>query len=297
MELRTPIRILWDLPPSAAEECFDPYAICAQIVALRVLSLDLLDGGAQLSRASLAVLEELRGKSVAVTLTVSATHIQTSVREQLHSLGIKVLLMSVSSLEELRSLAAAGWPWNIPTDIQQGISFPVNNTNCRELPELLSFCMEHGAQQLVFPIFRAKPGSRLSYPDTRQREWLGREPRVASRPENLRLTIHDPFLWKVFYPERPFPDGGCQAGNTMLYIAPDASVYPCPSMPFRLGNLNESSLTEITAAPEKRRIRQQLLAAPAECATCAVLPQCLGGCRGRGYVRYASWDAADPACR
>jgi GeoRSP system SPASM domain protein len=292
MELKTPIRIYWDLTPAPPVRHLDPLAICAEILAIRALSLELFDAGPTLSRDCLAILEMLKGKPVAVTLTIPATSLEGSAGEQLQTLGIKALFVTATSLEELRSLATAGW-----AGLPPGICFAVDDTNYLELPGLLSFCLDQGITQLVFPIFRATPGAPLSYPDARQREILTRELRLADRPASLRLTIHDPFLWKVFYPEKPFPEGGCQAANTMLYIAPDAAVYPCPALPYRLGVLGDSSLAEITASNAKRELRQTLLTPPAECRSCAALLQCSGGCRGRGYVGHACWEAADPACR
>ena len=71
----------------------------------------------------------------------------------------------------------------------------------------------------------------------------------------LRLTIHDPFLWRAFNPGIPFPQGGCQAANTMIAISPDRGVYPCPTLPVRLGELDSLSLKQIIASPAKKEFR------------------------------------------
>ena len=114
--------------------------------------------------------------------------------------------------------------------------------------------------------------------------------------QGLNLTIHDPFLWRAFNPHVPFPQGGCQAANTMLAIAPSGDVYPCPTLPVRLGHIGESALREIVASSEKREFRRLLLENPDGCRCCQKLAECRGGCRGRSYAVHGSLDGADPAC-
>ncbi|MBI5441511.1 MAG: SPASM domain-containing protein [Deltaproteobacteria bacterium] len=295
MELKAPIRIYWDLTPAPLARAPDPLPICAEILASRALSLHLYDGGALLGPACRTALEALVGKAVAVTLSASAAAVAGSAGE-LRGLGVREVLVCAASVEELRPFAAADW-WRDVLDVPLGVSFRVGSDNWRELPELLSFCDAEGVSQVVFPIPRARGGAPESYPDASARELLALTLPVADQRPRVRLTIHDPFLWKVFYPERPFPEGGCQAANTMLYIAPDAAVHPCPALPHPLGRLGEDSLAEIFGGERKRAVRQRLGTPPAECRPCAALPHCLGGCRGRGYSHGSSWEVADPACR
>lgn len=298
MELKTPLSIYWDLPAAASERHCDLPAICAEILALRVFNVHLLDAGATLSDNCRSILATLQGKPVAVTLTAPpAALVNPPVRQQLLDLGVKTLYAAVSSLEPLRDLAAAGWFRSAPAGLRQGISFAVDGSNCRELPGLLAFCRDCDVQDLVFPILRAGQGDPPACPGARERAVLARELPSTASPVDLRLTIHDPFLWKVFYPERPFPEGGCQAANTMLYFAPDGGVYPCPALPYRLGTLGATTLAEITASSAKTQLRRTLGTPPQECLACADLSQCHGGCRGRGYLAHASWNEADPACR
>jgi GeoRSP system SPASM domain protein len=114
---------------------------------------------------------------------------------------------------------------------------------------------------------------------------------------DLKMTIHDPFLWRAFNPETPFPQGGCQAANTMIAISPDGGVYPCPTLPVRLGELSATSLHEILHSAAKKDFRRRILAYPQACEACAELAVCKGGCRGRSFVLHASMDAVDDACR
>jgi GeoRSP system SPASM domain protein len=113
----------------------------------------------------------------------------------------------------------------------------------------------------------------------------------------LKITVHDPFVWRAIFPHSPFPEGRCQAANTMLSIDQDGVVYPCPVMPIPLGNLNEMTLKEIAKGELKKAVRSRLLSLPGECAECADAESCKGGCRGRGERVSGSWEALDPGCR
>jgi len=115
--------------------------------------------------------------------------------------------------------------------------------------------------------------------------------------QDMKLTIHDPFLWKVFYPKVEFPEGGCQAANSMIYISSEGDVYPCPSLPLKLGSFSKNALKEMMASSQKKKLREILAGPPEGCNDCAEVKQCAGGCRGRAYVLAGSPGFPDPSCR
>jgi GeoRSP system SPASM domain protein len=120
---------------------------------------------------------------------------------------------------------------------------------------------------------------------------------VVGGTGGINLTIHDPFLWRAFNPGIPFPQGGCQAANTMIAISSDGSVYPCPSLPVKLGTIGKTALKEIVASSEKRAFRRKLLEIPSGCCECAENNECRGGCRGRAFMQHGSLDGIDSACQ
>jgi len=138
-------------------------------------------------------------------------------------------------------------------------------------------------------------GSDCFYINKKEREELARKLNKINH-ENIKLIIHDPFLWRVFYPSINFPGGGCQAANSMIYISPDGIIYPCPSMPVKLGDLKTQKLKEIILSPRKKELRKNLCIPPEECIDCNEQKQCMGGCRGRAYVLKGSLGYKDPAC-
>jgi GeoRSP system SPASM domain protein len=129
-----------------------------------------------------------------------------------------------------------------------------------------------------------------------ERQELAGRLREVGNLDKMRVTIHDPFLWRVFFQAVSFPNGSCQAANTMLHIAANGDVYPCPSLPVRLGSLATTPLSVIAVSPEKMNLRARLVSPPQGCLACAEVSNCLGGCRGRGYCVTDSWDEPDPGC-
>lgn len=117
-----------------------------------------------------------------------------------------------------------------------------------------------------------------------------------------RLVVHDYFLWRAL--REVFPDAlggrvefsGCQAGTALAYVDWEGNVYPCESLPVRFGNLAEASFERIWDSPARRNLAQAIASSPQECAGCALLPGCLGGCRGLAYVAAGSAGAPDPTC-
>jgi GeoRSP system SPASM domain protein len=234
-----------------------------------------------------AVLEHLRGKPVSVSLTVPYSAWLSLAGTSSNLIGVKELLVACDNLESLGE---------IPSEV--GLSFFVNRDNWRELPEVVSHCRNRGLNRLVLPMQRLYNGEEPFLLNRSEQEILENALAAGGGIDGIRLTIHDPFLWRAFNPKVPFPQGGCQAANTMISIAPDGGVYPCPTLPVRLGEIGGgTSLKEIIISPPKNELRGKILSAPAACDNCPEITVCKGGCRGRSYVAHGSFDGVDEACR
>jgi len=292
-ELKSPIRMYWDLPETASDP--GPYLnVCEEILVLKILYLSLRDLSAPISPACTGILDRLKGKNLALSLTLSGPALVPSRPAGLSNAAIKTLLVNVSSFSEVRSLFE-----NRALDHNvgplAGISFDVGKDNYREIPDVVSFCLGNGIRDLVFPIQRLT-GARdvFCLAEKERTELIERLGALDHRA--IRLTIHDPFLWQVFYPDIDYHEGGCQAANSMLYVSPDLIVYPCPAMPVLLGDLHDTTLREIIQSEKKKELRRSLLDPPGECALCGRAGACLGGCRGRAFAALSSLDKRDPAC-
>jgi len=292
-DLTWPIRIYWDLPEHDID-LDQVRAIARELLELKVLFLGLSDSSATLSPACLAILNELKDKHIALSLTMPGACFDPTFCEQLSPYRIKSFLLRVTTLDQARSCLPrlAGVD---PKVIPAGISFDAGPQNYHEIPALVAFCLQQGIPALDFPIQRLT-AARTPFCFS-EKELHELSPRLEGLPyDNLKLTIHDPFLWPLFHPEKEYHESGCQAGNSMLYIDPDLVVFPCPAMPFALGDLQEESLRSIILSEGKKELRQVLREPPAECTRCARASQCLGGCRGRALRMKNSLDHADPAC-
>ncbi len=116
------------------------------------------------------------------------------------------------------------------------------------------------------------------------------------------LVVHDYFLWKALRERFPEASGervefaGCQAGSSLVYVDWDGNVYPCDSLPIRLGNLLETPLEKIWRSPARENLFAAIQATPGACGDCGEYSGCLGGCRGLAHAVHDSFDAPDPSC-
>lgn len=291
-ELSSPIRVYWDIAPEQAS--IDYKGISDQIATNKILSLQLSDSGPVLSNACLTILETLKDKPLATSLVASRKALTASILTRLQTLPVPVLFVSAASCSELETVLEVkdqtkGRPL-------VGISFSVTRNNYRDLPDVLSFCSDHGIANLVLPMQRLMNETECFSLSSAERHMLSEQVQKVLKPDGMKIIIHDPFLWRTFYPTVDFPDGGCQAANTMIYISSEADVYPCPSLPVKIGNLAEESLREIISSGRKRDLRKTLITVPTDGTACDRSASCLGACRGRAFVMTGSLTCCDPAC-
>lgn len=287
MELTLPITVYWDLPPNAP---LDDRLLrcCHEILECRPLMLQLYDPSEALGGGVMAILERFGGTPIALSLTIHHSPLPPRAGLQTSLSGVKELLIASDNLKSLREL---------PPLPESGLAFFVNGANWQDLPEVVLFCRDQGIHRLVLPMQRLYNGEVPFLLSRSEQKILQNSFSAIGGVAGLRLTIHDPFLWRAFNPGIPFPQGGCQAANTMIAIAPDWGVYPCPTLPERLGEIGRGTLKEIITSSAKKELRRRIFENPAACASCPEITVCRGGCRGRSLVMHGSFDGIDDACR
>lgn len=288
-ELSIPIRLYWDIAPVPWASP-DRERIADEIIALKILHLDITAYGECNPECFGSVIKRFAASRIAVVLTVSTDSLERTICEVLPFCSLKELLVEVRSLAEAKSLLPL-------QSAVTGFSFPVTDRNWKEIPLLIRLLSESGVKRLVFPMQRLHADETPFYLSVQNQNIVASELSTVSPYENLRITAHDPFIWRAVFPHSAFPNGRCQAANTMLYIAPDGVVYPCPVMPVPIGDLKIDSLRHLATGNIKKNIRAKLLNLPMECASCAMADSCKGGCRGRSERIYSSWDKIDPGCK
>lgn len=288
-ELSTPIRIYWDLTPLPADPP-DHEKIAADIIALKILNLDLTATGDSIPQSCFNVLKMFHTARLGVTLTITPSALTKPALTGLLTALPKELLLEVTDVQDLCSVTP------LPLHVA-GVSFPLSERNWQQIPDVVSFCSEHGFRRLVLPMQRLYSGEQPFHIPGPGLAEIAAKLSSFTPATSLKMTVHDPFVWRAIFPHSPFPEGRCQAANTMLSIDQKGTVYPCPVMPVPLGNLGTMTLKDIAKGEAKRELRSKLLALPAECAECSDAESCKGGCRGRGERVFGTWDALDPGCR
>ena len=288
-ELTTPIRIYWDITP--APDCSaDIEKIASDIIDLKILTVDISATGSTVPSACFTILSRFTANRIGVTLTISPAALSATFFGVLAQAPPKELLVEISGIDELRTLAP------FPPAVA-GVSFPLDNCNWQQIPEVIIFSSQNGLQRLVFPMQRLYHGENPFHLPKRRRDETAAAISSSQLDPALRITVHDPFIWRAIFPHSPFPEGRCQAANTMLSIDSNGIVYPCPVMPLPLGDLKITSLKEIAKGATKRVLRAKLLRLPQDCADCAEAAACKGGCRGRGERAFGNWEGIDPGCK
>ncbi|MBI4826986.1 MAG: SPASM domain-containing protein [Nitrospirae bacterium] len=279
-----PFIVYWDLRPSGySEETI--LNVCDELIKSKIFVLNLRDISHPLSAASIGILEKLGETNIKIRLTVKHDAVERPMMEILQKRRVSIFT-ETDSIVKLRSTDAA---------VTGSVSFLLNKNNFHDIPDVICFCLKSQVTELEFPIQRAEDKD-IFYPDFENIGRLHDELKSMSF-EKLKVTVHDPFLWKAFHDKEQHEGTGCNGANTMIYISPDLDVTPCPLLPLNMGHLGTDTLNEIFSSAKRRQIRKTLLAPPYECRKCAMVDNCIGGCRGRAYVLDDTFDKKDPACR
>ena len=87
----------------------------------------------------------------------------------------------------------------------------------------------------------------------------------------------------------------CTAGDTLITVMPDGTLYPCRRLPIAAGNLHRTPLPALYDGPLFRQLREPAVVATG-CGECAYERLCRGGLRCLSYAVEKSLSAADPGC-
>jgi len=87
----------------------------------------------------------------------------------------------------------------------------------------------------------------------------------------------------------------CSAGDTLITIMPDGTLYPCRRLPLSAGNVIEDSLRNVyTQSPLLKRLREHEV--PVACKLCQFRMDCNGGLRCLSSAVLKDPFAKDPGC-
>lgn len=87
----------------------------------------------------------------------------------------------------------------------------------------------------------------------------------------------------------------CTAGDALITVMPDGTLYPCRRLPIAAGNVHRTPLAELYDGALLRQLRDPALVASG-CEKCAYERLCRGGLRCLSYAVEKSYTVADPGC-
>ena len=188
----------------------------------------------------------------------------------------------------------------IPEDAR-AVSFTPDEGTIHLLPRVLEDFAESGAKELHLPNVNAVRAlatvGHIPVASSGQFRELSRK--LAPSRISLggkRIVVHDFFLCRIL--RDVFPDEGgkrvefsaCEAGTRLAYVDWDGNVYPCDSIPIRLGNLLETPFERIWRSPQRIRVVEAIRSVPVDCDSCIAH----SGCRGLANFAPDSIDKREP---
>jgi len=173
----------------------------------------------------------------------------------------------------------------------EAISVTIDEDSLAHFPDVLEEFAGSDVRELHLPNVNAvRALAEVGHVPLPQPGKLQEAAEIASRlPVSLvgkRLVIHDFFLWKHLQAAFPGEAGEraefseCRAASALAYVDWEGNVYPCESLPIRLGNLQERTFEKIWRSPARLQILETVRAVPDACGPRDQAPGCLYVCRG-----------------
>jgi len=216
--------------------------------------------------------------------------------------GIESFIVEIDDINQLRTSNMFLYLKKVGADV--AVSMKISTQNYKEIPDIFRFCSKNKIKKIIFPNITVV-GKKIKDVNNQilssaQKENLAELINSNNHLlKDIALDIYDPYLWKLINAntkETKMLFQGCQAANIVAFIDSVGDVYPCPSLPIKLGNLKQKSLKEIWASEKRLKIRGAIEQTPEECKTCSFVKECKGGCRGITYCLKGSFNFAEPSC-
>jgi len=188
----------------------------------------------------------------------------------------------------------------LKTDLPFQIHTTVVNENFDEFENITDFAVQKGARaHHIFFLVPTGRGKDIEEEALRQRQYEQLIHRIFKKQKEVDIEIKPtcaPQFMRVAAQkgvDMRF-SRGCLAGRSYCCILPNGDLHPCPYLPISVGNVRETSFSQLWKESE---VLQNLRKPPqGKCGDCRYEEMC-GGCRARAYY-YSNEDymAEDPWC-
>lgn len=174
----------------------------------------------------------------------------------------------------------------------------ISRINYHDIPGLIELLDNEGVDTLsierLIPEGRGELFHDQLLSPQELRELYGKVYEMASQTKNIRILMNRP-LFTLVAPDDPNVGALCSAGNNVLTIMPDGTVYPCRRLPLPIGNVLRDGLFAIWYDSEILWKIRDPGNIQGKCRGCDLLTNCRG-CRAMAYFCSGDYMAEDPQC-
>lgn len=197
--------------------------------------------------------------------------------------------------------AVAGVKHLVAAGVRTMLAFTAQRDNFREFPEVVRLGQQLKVTRVwadrMIPSGQGEALHGLSADETREFIELMRQTRLRATSgfkgragQRTEVALHRALQ---------FLGGGpayrCTAGDTLITVMPDGTLYPCRRLPIDAGNLHRTPLAALYNGALFRRLRDPAIIASG-CEACVYERLCRGGLRCLSHAVENRVDVADPGC-
>ncbi|MCL2161702.1 MAG: radical SAM protein [Betaproteobacteria bacterium] len=189
--------------------------------------------------------------------------------------------------------------------VKSVIAFTAQRSNWREFPDIAALGAKLGVSRVwadrLIPSGQAQRDDVMTPEETREFFALMAAARPPQRIRFFNKTQSEvamhralQFLMSGISTHNAIPYH-CTAGNTLITVMPDGTLYPCRRLPIAVGNVYETPLEILYDCALFQRLRSKDWVSTG-CEACLFRMVCRGGLRCLAYAMTGRIDAADPGC-
>jgi radical SAM protein with 4Fe4S-binding SPASM domain len=256
--------------------------------------------------AFMEMLVEARGR-IGFGILSNGTLIDGAVARQLRKWGTHHVQVSIEGTRETHDrirgggsfdAACAGMEALVAQGVPCVISFTAQRSNWREFSDVVQLGRDLRVSRVwsdrLIPAGQADMAEVLTPGETQALFQLMRD---AQQPKRVLWGKHTAV---AMHRALQFLEGGerayrCTAGDTLITVMPDGTLYPCRRLPIAVGNVYQTPLAALYQSPLFRRLRDPAWVSTG-CEGCTYQSICGGGLRCLAHAMTGNLQHADPGC-